>query len=435
MAKYADDNGLTHFAGLIITWVKGLLSSTNPLMDGTATPGTAKMLAREDHVHPTDTSRAASSHTHGNITNGGDITASAPTVASGDKLIINDESASKITNGPSFGTSTTTYLRNDGIWDTPAGTTYSDFTGATSSAAGAHGLVPQPTAGKQLAMLLGNAEWWNIEVAGSHLSINWNNTSKTVTIGSSAEANQNAFSNVKVGSTTVAADSKTDTLELVAGENVALTPDATNDKITIAATDTDTKNTAGSTDSSSKLFIIGATSQAANPQTYSQDTAYVGTDGHLYSNSKKVVNLSDSQDLTNKTYNGYTLGAACAKAIGSVADNDTGLVTGDAVYDAIQSALGTMADALVYKGTIGISTDSPTITALPANHSKGDVYIVKSANQTYAGVGCEVGDMIICNTDGTTANNAHWDVIQSNIEALTNPEITTIWNNAVTANW
>ena len=51
---------------------------------------------------------------------------------------------------------------------------------------------------------------------------------------------------------------------------------------------TDTKNTAGSTNSSSKLFLVGATSQAANPQTYSHDTAYVGTDGYLYSNSEKV---------------------------------------------------------------------------------------------------------------------------------------------------
>ena len=46
--------------------------------------------------------------------------------------------------------------------------------------------------------------------------------------------NQNAFSNVKVGTTTVAADSATDTLEFVAGSNIVLTPDATNDKITIA---------------------------------------------------------------------------------------------------------------------------------------------------------------------------------------------------------
>lgn len=62
-------------------------------------------------------------------------------------------------------------------------------------------------------------------------------------IAAGAEVNQNAFSNVKVGSTTVAADSKTDTLELVAGSNVTLTPDATNDKVTIAATDTNTTYT------------------------------------------------------------------------------------------------------------------------------------------------------------------------------------------------
>ena len=39
-------------------------------------------------------------------------------------------------------------------------------------------------------------------------------------------------------------------------------------------TDTDTKNTAGSTSSASKLFLVGATSQAANPQTYSYSTVY-----------------------------------------------------------------------------------------------------------------------------------------------------------------
>ena len=52
--------------------------------------------------------------------------------------------------------------------------------------------------------------------------------------------------------------------------------------------DNDTKNTAGSTNTSNKIFLVGATSQAANPQTYSHDTAYVGTDGYLYSNSEKV---------------------------------------------------------------------------------------------------------------------------------------------------
>lgn len=59
--------------------------------------------------------------------------------------------------------------------------------------------------------------------------------------------------------------------------------------------DNNTTNTAGATDTSSKIFLIGATSQASNPQTYSHDTAYVGTDGCLYSNSKKV--LTDHQSL------------------------------------------------------------------------------------------------------------------------------------------
>jgi hypothetical protein len=53
-------------------------------------------------------------------------------------------------------------------------------------------------------------------------------------IASGAEVNQNAYSNVKVGSTTIAASAKTDTVELAAGTHVTLTPDSTNKKVTIA---------------------------------------------------------------------------------------------------------------------------------------------------------------------------------------------------------
>lgn len=58
---------------------------------------------------------------------------------------------------------------------------------------------------------------------------------------------------------------------------------------TITTQDTNTTNTTGSTNTSSKIFLVGATSQAASPVTYSHDTAYVGTDGCLYSNSTRVV--------------------------------------------------------------------------------------------------------------------------------------------------
>ena len=56
-------------------------------------------------------------------------------------------------------------------------------------------------------------------------------------------------------------------------------------------TDHDTKNTAGATDTSSKIFLIGAISQTANPQTYSHNTVYVGTDGCLYSNGHRVIDI------------------------------------------------------------------------------------------------------------------------------------------------
>lgn len=57
-------------------------------------------------------------------------------------------------------------------------------------------------------------------------------------IAAGAEVNQNAFSNVKVGQTTIASGAKTDTLELAAGSNVTLTPDASGKKVTIASKNT-----------------------------------------------------------------------------------------------------------------------------------------------------------------------------------------------------
>lgn len=55
-------------------------------------------------------------------------------------------------------------------------------------------------------------------------------------IASGAEVNQNAFANVKVGSTTIRSDAKQDTLELAAGTNISLVGDANNDKVTIGVT-------------------------------------------------------------------------------------------------------------------------------------------------------------------------------------------------------
>lgn len=85
--------------------------------------------------------------------------------------------------------------------------------------------------------------------------------------------------------------------------------------------DSDTKNTAGSTDTSSKIYLIGATSQAENPQTYSHDTAYVGTNGHLYSASKEVLvggsNASSSVTITPSTTSVYSMSSAGSVTAGT----------------------------------------------------------------------------------------------------------------------
>lgn len=61
---------------------------------------------------------------------------------------------------------------------------------------------------------------------------------KLAGVASGAEVNQNAFSNIVVGTTTISADSKTDSVTLVAGNNVTITADDATDKITITAKDT-----------------------------------------------------------------------------------------------------------------------------------------------------------------------------------------------------
>ena len=67
---------------------------------------------------------ATSGHTHGSITNAGAITANT-TIADGDHLVITDNSDSNKIKRASitFGTSQSTYLRNDGKWGTPSTST------------------------------------------------------------------------------------------------------------------------------------------------------------------------------------------------------------------------------------------------------------------------------------------------------------------------
>ena len=74
-----------------------------------------------------------------------------------------------------------------------------------------------------------------------------------------------------------------------------------------------------------------------------------------------LVNLSSSQALTNKTYNGYTLAAACAKAVVTSVDTSASLPTSGAV-----------------KTYVDAKPDTYSGTAAPENATgkNGDIYIL-----------------------------------------------------------
>lgn len=208
----------------------------------------------------------------------------------------------------------------------------------------------------------------------------------------------------------------------------------------IANTDNNTKNTAGSTNSTSKLFLVGATSQAANPQTYSNSKVYA-TNGALHATSLNDVSITTiaQQSLVyiGATVGGaatqlkipaggdYTLAAACAKAVDtSIASGSTStnLPTSAAVAAYVNSAIGDMSGALVYKGT------ASTASAISGtSYKKGWYWIAADTFALTSSINVEPGDMIIAKQDKTSTFANDIDVVQTNIDALTTTEIDNLW--------
>ena len=89
----------------------------------------------------------------------------------------------------------------------------------------------------------------------------------------------------------------------------------------------DTKNTAGSTDTSSKIFLIGATSQAANPQTYSDDQVYV-TSGTLQTNKTNAAAGVYANTASNGAAGGVSLYGTSEPHAYGITMRNTGTSTG-----------------------------------------------------------------------------------------------------------
>lgn len=192
------------------------------------------------------------------------------------------------------------FLKGDGTW---SAVPVPNYTGAGASTAGTAGLVPPASAGQQNYYLKGDASWGTVFAQGS--------------------------------AGLVPAPTAADTTKFLKGDGTW-------------SSSSDTKNTTGSENlASTQLYLVGATSQtSAGSVTKSNSNCYIYTDNKLYSYSTfdnasaQVVTVSDTQDLTNKTFNGSALGdaafATTSPTLPSTGDNDN-LPTNDAVRNYINT--------------------------------------------------------------------------------------------------
>lgn len=129
--------------------------------------------------------------------------------------------------------------------------------------------------------------------------------------------------------------------------------------------------------------------------------------------------LPKFKDDTGVIENGYSVQS-------TLSSSSSAIPTSAAVVAAIDSKIAAT-DAMIFKGTIGTGTGN---VALPTNGYKtGWTYKVATAG-TYAGIVCEIGDMVIALKDGpasgTSVINADWTVVQANIDgAVTGPSSST----------
>lgn len=144
-----------------------------------------------------------------------------------------------------------------------------------------------PTASASTKGLMGTAEY-----------------TKLSGIAEGAEVNQNAFGNVKVGSATIVADSKTDTLEIAGGTGIDAVGDTTNDKVTLSL-DSATQASLGKADSAVQDVTVDGASVV-------NSSTKVAAVPNASTSAKGVVQLAGSIGATVASENNK---AATEKAV------------------------------------------------------------------------------------------------------------------------
>lgn len=251
-----------------------------------------------------------------------------------------------------------------------------------------------------------------------------------------------AFKSVVVGGATITADNHEDSIELFAGDNITLTGDATNDKVTIAAKDTTytftNKSATLAWGTTSTIATVGGTNitvkMPANPDTnttYSAGTGISlsgttfsnsgvrsitqdGTDGHKLTintgGTTATITIPDNNTDTKVTAvgNHYTPSADSSSALSADASSSTSATWGTT---ALVTGVNIQRDA---KGHVtGVTVDS---IRMPSNPDTDTKYTLSSFGIT--ATAAELNKL-----DGVTATTAelnYVDGVTSNIQTQLN---------------
>ena len=282
---------------------------------------------------------------------------------------VNGKTGEVVLNAADVGALPSTTVIPDALADLTADSTHRTVTDAEKATWNAksnfsgnyNDLTNKPTipsiAGLATETYVNNAVSGKVDkVSGKGLSTNDYTTAeknKLAGIAEGAEVNQNAFAKVTVGSTTIAADTESDTLTLVAGSNVTITPDATNDKITIAATDTTysaaSQSAAGLMSADDKKKLDGI---ATGANKITVDSALSTTSTNPVQN--KIVNaaISNLNTLVGNTAVATQISTAISNLINgapttldTLGEIATAMAANEDVVEALEAAIGTKANA------------------------------------------------------------------------------------------
>ena len=211
----------------------------------------------------------------------------------------------------------------------------------------------------------------------------------------SSYVNQDAFSNVKVGDVTVAADSATDTLTLVSGTNVTITPDATNDTITIAAKDTTygaaTTSTSGLMSAADKTKLDGIDSEANK---YSLPEATSSVLGGV----KVGSNISVSSGTISISKSNVTSALGYTPINSTLKGANNGVAELDENGKVLTSQLPSYVDDVI---------EATALSSFPSTGEAGKIYVDTSTNKTYRWSGSGYTEISASLALGETSSTAY----------------------------